>query len=468
MIKFNKKSDYIEMKSLKDFSPISMEKFFKFRGRELYDFDKPVISTQPSDTNFSRLKKGKLDIKTLKDTVKDVVIKHPANNKDYNASQYIYLNKKKDYDLNLDLVFKITKSGLIILPEFDYYIFLLCTLMKYRKSDSFDYKFIIRGNNNPSLIITVPKTKQGYEELIKALTEFCASLRLFLGSIYYIYLVQEEVPEEKNFSVIDKVTSFIPTITSLAYKFIISPILSKRISMKWDKLLKVNYNPKLVPNLISYINKNYNDKLLVSDCASFSYFINMTKGEDAKRIRKMFSNPVFLGKYNIIPERRRCGLDWWAYAALGIDNNGVSRDIIMISDLDPIPAIFHEFGHFLENHENYLGKMQRASHHGVFSDLFVSTCSFFLGLGGALVNKGVTGEIAGIVSSILLKFPTLQAEFMASYYGLQMMKEMGATDKEVENAKEALKTAYSSYIMSTLSKSTNSGVGRVMGEIIKK
>ena len=73
-------------------------------------------------------------------------------------------------------------------------------------------------------------------------------------------------------------------------------------------------------------------------------------------------------------------MDWWAYGAQGIDNDGKPRDVILISDLDPVPAVFHEVGHFFQNNEKYLGSLQRASHSGIFSDEFTSLSSFFLGL----------------------------------------------------------------------------------------
>ena len=177
----------------------------------------------------------------------------------------------------------------------------------------------------------------------------------------------------------------------------------------------------------------------------------------------MLKDPVFLAKNNIDPERRRCALDWWAYAAAGLDNGGKTRDVIMVADLDPVPAIFHEVGHFLQNNENYLGRMQRASHHGVFSNGFASLVSFLCGLGGEMVGYGVAGEVVGWITTLFAKFPTLEAEFMASWYGLQLMKQLGATDKDLENAKYALKAAYSTYVMSVLDKMGNSAYGRITG-----
>jgi hypothetical protein len=56
---------------------------------------------------------------------------------------------------------------------------------------------------------------------------------------------------------------------------------------------------------------------------------------------------------------------------------------------------------------------------------------------------------------------------MASYYGLQLMKKLGATEKDLTNAKYALKTAFSTYVMGVLNKGADSGYGRLMGELLK-
>ena len=461
MINFRKGENYQEMKSLKDFLPVSMEKFFKYRGRELYGVDL-VKSTQPEGTKFTGINKGKLNLPELKSAIRNTEIEHPASHKKYKASDFIYTGKTKNFEKDFDLVFKIDKTGIIVSPEFDHYVFLMATLNKYRKSDSFDYKFVFRSSDKPSPIITIPKTKEGYTELVSALTEFCVSLYLFLGTKYYIYFIEENDPNTKYFS---SVLSFIPTATSLAYSLIVKPILAKRIISSWDTALKFRYNPNLVGKLKNIIKEKYKDKLVVGDCCSCSCFMEITKARESK---KMLSDPLFLAKNNIVPERRRCELDWMAYCAQGIDNDGKSRDLIMITDLDPVPAIFHEFGHFLESNQNYLGSIQRASHGLIFTDGFCSFCSFLLGFGGVVSGNGAKGEIFGWITSILLKFPTLQSEFMASYYGLQMMKKLGATEKELENAKESLKMAYSSYLVNVLGSASSSGFGRVFGETYKK
>jgi hypothetical protein len=279
-------------------------------------------------------------------------------------------------------------------------------------------------------------------------------------------LVEEDVTEAKNFSVIEKITQYIPSIASALYKLIIQPIMKKRVEMKWDKANRASYTPALIPNLTKYIEKEYKTKLVVADCTPFSYYLNLTQGKDAEKLRKMLCDPKALAMNNIDPLRKRCAMDWWAYGAQGIDNDGKPRDVILISDLDPVPAVFHEVGHFFQNNEKYLGSLQRASHSGIFSDEFTSLSSFFLGFMGSMAESAVP-EAISYVTSILLKFPTLQSEFMASYYGLQLMKKLGATEKDLTNAKYALKTAFSTYVMGVLNKGADSGYGRLTGELLK-
>ena len=54
--------------------------------------------------------------------------------------------------------------------------------------------------------------------------------------------------------------------------------------------MKFRYSPQLVPNLIDYIKKNYNKELVVGDCSRGSYYLNITKGKDARTIQELFQN----------------------------------------------------------------------------------------------------------------------------------------------------------------------------------
>ena len=470
MIEFKEKSfagigleeNMAEVHTLKDFPQKSIYQFMKFRGKDLYQNE--IFNTQPVNTKFGKLKSGRYKPAEFKSVIGTAMINHPASHRDYISKDWIEIGKGKVVQ-DFDLVFKVCKNGLIVAPEFDQYLLLLYTLSKYCNGE-FDYKFVERGSNFPAPLITVPKDKTGIEALVMALTEFLVGLKLFTGNIYKIRLVEEDVTEAKNFSVIEKITQYIPSIASALYKLIIQPIMKKRVEMKWDKANKASYTPALIPNLTKYIEKEYKTKLVVADCTPFSYFLNLTQGKDAEKLREMLKDPKSLAMNNIDPNRKRCAMDWWAYGAQGIDNDGKPRDVILISDLDPVPAIFHEVGHFFQNNEKWLGSLQRASHSGVFSDEFVTLSSFLLGFMGSMAKSAVP-EVVSYVTSLLLKFPLLQSEFMASYYGLQLMKKLGATEKDLTNAKYALKTAFSTYVMGVINKGANSGYGRLTGELLK-
>ena len=470
MIEFKEKSfagigleeNMAEVHTLKDFPQESIYQFMKFRGKDLYQNE--IFNTQPVNTKFGKLKSGRYKPAEFKSVIGTAMINHPASHRDYISKDWIEIGKGKVVQ-DFDLVFKVCKNGLIVAPEFDQYLLLLYTLSKYCNGE-FDYKFVERGSNFPAPLITVPKDKTGIEALVMALTEFLVGLKLFTGNIYKIRLVEEDVTEAKNFSVIEKITQYIPSIASALYKLIIQPIMKKRVEMKWDKANKASYTPALIPNLTKYIEKEYKTKLVVADCTPFSYFLNLTQGKDAEKLREMLKDPKSLAMNNIDPNRKRCAMDWWAYGAQGIDNDGKPRDVILISDLDPVPAIFHEVGHFFQNNEKWLGSLQRASHSGVFSDEFVTLSSFLLGFMGSMAKSAVP-EVVSYVTSLLLKFPLLQSEFMASYYGLQLMKKLGATEKDLTNAKYALKTAFSTYVMGVINKGANSGYGRLTGELLK-
>ena len=461
MIEFKQKEFTAVVEQLKDFPQVSIERFFKYHGRDLYD--KEIINTIPKGESIKKVKKGVYNPAEFKAAIGTADILHPASKKIYPSKSFIFTDsKKKEFDKSFDIVLKVSKkSGLIVAPkDFEYYVFLLYTLSKYNDGN-FDYIFVIdRYNDEVYPVISIPRSKEGVENLVKALTEFCVSLKLFIGPYYQVHLVEDDKVETKYFS---RYSSFIPTVVSLAYKKYVYPYLYKKIMASWDKSLNYNYSPNLLENLKKHITDNYKDKLIVGDYASCSYYMNFTKGEDAKELRKLFTNPVFLAKNDIDPNRKRCDLDWWAYCAGGYDNDGIPRDLIIMSDLDPVPAIFHETGHFFVNNTNKLGSMQRASHGMVFSDGFVKLSSFLLGLTGGILGSG-TPEVISWITSVLLKYPTLQSEFMASYYGLQLMKKMGASEKDVENAKHDLKLAFSTYVLGVFKGADKAAYGRLVGE----
>ena len=451
MIEFRKKTpeDLVVVNSLKDFPLVAMECFLNHRGKDLYP--DASLRTIPVGTKLYG-KGGKYTTREVKGIIKETIILHPASLKEYKASDFIFLGPQED--TRFDLVFTVD-HGLIVPSDFQYYAFLIYTLTKYHRPEStWEYKTVEIGNNPPKPIITVPKSLEGWKELMRALTEFCVTCKIFLGALYQIHLVEDKLEVTKLFSI----TSFIPTAAALLYTKLIVPLLSKRLLNSFGNLQKVRYSGCLLPNLKNLIDSKYSDKLVIADLGKDSYFLNLTKGDSAEKLRKMLTNKQFLERYQLNPEKRRCEVDWWAYAAGGYDNGGKPRDLIMIYDADPEPAIFHEFGHFLENHSERLGKIQRGSQRGIFSDSFARFVAFLLGFAGPI------GELVGWLSTFALRFPKLIAEFEASYIGLQVMKECGATEEDLKNAKETLKKAFQTYLLGTSKRIAIPAYGRLTRE----
>lgn len=451
MIEFRKKTpeDLVVVNSLKDFPPVAMECFLNHRGKDLYP--DASLRTVPVGAKLYG-KGGKYTPREVKGIIKETTILHPASLKEYKASGFIFLGPQED--TRFDLVFTVD-HGLIVPSDFQYYAFLIYTLTKYHRPEStWEYKTVEVGNNPPKPIITIPKSTEGWKELMKALTEFCVTCKIFLGALYQIHLVEDKLEVTKLFSI----TSFIPTATALLYKKFVFPLLAERLLNSIGNLQGVRYSGCLLPNLKKLIDSKYPDKLVMADLGKGSYFLNLTKGDTAEKLREMLTDKQFLERYQLNPEKRRCDVDWWAYAAGGYDNGGKPRDLIMICDTDTIPAVFHEFGHFLENHSERLGKIQRASHGGIFSDAFAGFVAFLLGFAGPI------GELVGWLSTFALRSPKLIAEFEASYIGLQVMKECGATEEDLKNAKEMLKKAFQTYLLGTSRKITTSAYGRLTSE----
>ena len=443
----------------KDFNQADIHMFFKYRGTDLYDKKESGGSVR----DLSGVKRGKYS-KADPDKFligKGVSIQFPANAKTYYSSGLIRTDvKEKDsWDEDFDLPVQI-HNGYMVFPDFEYYGLFFFILPKYHRpgESTWEYKWMKEEDRYPKPVLTVPRDPKDWKEILEAFTEFLVGLKLFLGSIWNILLIPVKSIKtgmgDRFFGIAEKAISLIPTAGSLIYRKIAAPLLEKKVNIEWNKTLRVNYSPGLLDKILSLADKRYGGTVLIGNIGAHSYFVNLTRGELGTRLRRMFTNPDFLVRNNIDPDRLRCELDYWAKAARE------GKDVICYSDTDPLPAVAHEIGHHIENLDGTYGKIQRSSHTILFSDGFVGFVSFLLGWAGPL------GEVASWITTFALKSPTLIAEFMASYNGIELMKDAGATEEDLKSAKYSLKLAYSTYLNSVAKKSTLSAYGRIGREVV--
>ena len=129
------------------------------------------------------------------------------------------------------------------------------------------------------------------------------------------------------------------------------------------------------------------------------------------------------------------------------------------NDLDNALAMCHEVGHYLIEKEGGRDRfLQNHMKRGLTNEGFVKFCGFVLGIFGPL------GEIAGILSTFFLKSPLLYIEFLASYKGIEVLKDAGGTEKEIEEAKKVFKSAWGTYLNKTVADSSWASLGRLIGE----
>ena len=393
-----------EVNSLKDFDQKDIHRFLTYGGKELYDDFS--MSSLARGLRLNDIKRGKYKATDVSKYLngKGVSVIFPANNREYSSKDFVFVGGTSDkFDKDFDLVVKV-KDGILEFPEVNVYAPLCGILPKYHKEDStWQYRFIQVGYNPPRPVISVPTNSKDWEEILKAFTEFAIFLKLFTGCWFKIFIVPSKVesPYQKQFSD-QSLISFIPSIINAGYNFIGYPLIMGKLSEAMIKSNRGDVKPGLRDKILRYGEKKYKD----------IYFVNLGTGS-------CFINPQYISDirplYEVAdPKRLRTMWDW---VVKGYEDH---KYVIFYSDLDLGVAIAHEIGHYLEDKDGTLAKIQKGNKSGVLSNGFIS---FFGFMTGAItsVTKGVGSAIAGwaealaTATGLLMKSPLLFSEYMASY-----------------------------------------------------
>ena len=425
-----------------DFDQEDLYRFITYGGKELYD--EPVFSSVNKGVRLDNLKRGKFK---KSDIGKDVSIVFPANQKEYTSKGLFYTwDGKNKVDKDLDFIVSVN-DGIMVFSESPYYFPLSGILPKYNIKSSYNWSFVRVGLRPPKPVITVPCDQKGWENLKKALLEFLVFLRLFVGVEFRIYFYESKTadPNQKEFSEIN-MSTFIPTAINFSYSLILAPIIQKQLHLKVSNAGKP-YNTSFEGRFKKYIEKKYPDLVMVK-LGTGSCYIN-PRNVDPNIIKAM-------KKHDADPTRLRTMLDWIVW---GYENK---KHILFSSDLDNALAMCHEVGHYLIDKEGGAGKYwQNHMKRGLHNEGFVMFCSFCLGVFGPL------GELAGFLTNFFLKSPLLYTEFMASYKGLEVLKEAGGTKEEIEEAKKVFKAAWGTYLNRTAQTGIAASLGRLSGIMAK-
>jgi len=377
-----------------------------------------------------------------------VSIVFPVNKRTYNSQGLINIWNGKDKldSPYLDIRAVCTKKGDIILYKVEgsnIYAPLSFIFPKYwTKNCGWDY-FI---DKNFDVAISIPKTKEGWTSLLKALTEFLVFIKLYIGNDVRLYFCKEKdlITKQKSFSII----SYVPTAASLAYMYKIFPAIQKQLHLKLSKQSQ-QYNPQFEKKFKKYVENNYKD-LVVVNIGPDSCYINPGK-MDKSTVDRLIEEGI------ADPGRLRTAFDYlvWAYKN--------KKHIIFINELDSHLCLGHELGHYLIEKESF-GKVNKYLQDHQRKGL--TNRKFIYFVGGCLGLFGPIGEIAGMITSFLLQTPLLYTEFLASYKGLEELKKAGISEKEYEEAKKFCITAWKTYLAGSTYRSVKyPSLGRITGEL---
>lgn len=455
-----KVSRILESNSLKDFDQKDIHRFLNYGGVELYE--ESSMSSLARGLKLGDIKRGKYKATDVSKYLggKGVSILFPANNREYSSKDYVFVGGTSDnFDKDFDIIAKVY-DGIIEFPEGDFYAALSGILPKYHTPKStWQYRFVQSGYNPPRPLISVPTNPKDWEEICKALTEFAVFLKLFSGCWFKIFIVPNKVesPYQKYFSNVTSLVSFIPSIINAGYNFIGYPLIMGKLAESMIKSNRGDVKPNLRDKILRFGERKYKD----------IYFVNLGTGS-------CFINPQHISDIEPIREiadssRLRTMLDW---ILKGYEDN---KYVIFYSDLDLGVAIAHEIGHYLIDKDGTLSKIQKGNKSGLLSDGFISFFGFLAGfLSSSVLEGGVGGAVAGwtealaTATGLLLKSPLLFSEYMASYRGLDVMREAGCSEEDIKMAWKFFKTAWGTYIASAAHTASSGPLwGRYIGAGIK-
>lgn len=430
-----------------------------FRYRDYILYPTQSFSSIPKNIRLGSVRRGTISLGKLEYLISTGVSAIlPTNGQTYKSRNLLYVIQEYQlprYNTPHDIPALLSDTGFLeIRPCQENYLLSYILGTRRKTGSSWHYRIYRQPDySSYRVIITFPESDREWADLLSCLTEFCLVLGVRSGKSYTMPMVPVRSgpgytsPDSRCYSMTpgskvwltDKALASIPKVLGRMYdSFVYEPLMSK-IMRSWSKSSKEirnNYSPGLREKVIKYIEDNYSDKLIVANIGHGSRYYNLTKGIPGKALRG-----ETLKRYRKISnsERLRTEKDYRLKAA------EEGKDLITWIHEDPAPVIAHEFGHFLVNLSVISGNIQRGS---AFSRAFMTFAEGIY----AKMGEGI-GGILKIPITTLLSMPTLHCEFMASYRGIEVLKKVGATPRDIENAKSDFSKAYSTYVLGSISDS---------------
>lgn len=399
--------------------------FAKYRGKDMYDSFAPKSVQSPDD-----IPSNKINLNLLKNSIKNSSIIFPYNNREYKSSDFVTIGKDSvDREINV----AITERGFVISPfPVSRFGIIGCMFPKYSTPD-LDYYIrpYFGSDTGEKYIVTYvgyPKTKEGYDSLVKVLTEFAVYIKNIIGyRVKANFYERKSSPKEDQ--KIEKTFSIVASAIGGGYL-----LFNKKISDSLGNSLAASgnfFSDKILKGLTDYCKKD--GGIVLSNVGPQSFYVNPNLYSSIQRDRILKAGNEKTPKAFI------------DFAKIALLENKV---LICYSDLHPITALAHEIGHYKVSKHWFLGKIQDTM---ILRKLsrnagLVAFISFLFGISGK--------EATAFLSAMVLQLPYLIPEFAASWYGLRILKEIGCTEEEIERAKKDFKTAYFTYLHKAVSLSS--------------
>lgn len=229
--------------------------------------------------------------------------------------------------------------------------------------------------------------------------------------------------------------------------------LAKEDKVITDKLKKIGKNQGIeIKNVEDPSLSNYLKNTGISDRAK-----NAAKKEAEKLRKKKKLNPLQKHRLSIL------------------DDVINGKEVIRVSDKGPVSALAHELGHASHYKNRDGGFIGKAAHKvvGISKGSIPKLAGLTTGIASGIraekakqkgEKESKLNRLAPVTVPLALSAPLLIAEGAASKKGLKLLKESGASDALMKDAKGRLGAAYSTYLAKAGKNALSGEVGRVIGK----
>jgi len=249
--------------------------------------------------------------------------------------------------------------------------------------------------------------------------------------------------KQKNFSILENksLASAVISASITGFSKLLFKLAHLNVSLK-----KPLSNNITCDKIESYIKQNHSDLLIYRTTNMGSCYIPITKIAD----KDIFGNEEF--KLNSIRGKKN--------HILTVDDaikdaRNKNKDLIVLNYNDGPVVIAHELGHYLDINPKSLThwKINQCINNKITKPM-AAFVAWLLGYTGPI------GALLAPLTQIIIRYPALHKELIASYYGIQILKKLGATNEDLKQVRHLLTSAFMTYFTHEI---TAAGLGGLAG-----